>query len=855
MRRSFTLILILFLSLAAFATGRTLDLRNGWTMTDGTRSYSCTLPATVMGVLTAHGEYPGIMEGTGYKSIDRTRFDHPFTFSCRVPFGKLHTGERVLLHLHGVSYRADVRWNGHLVASSDSVYGPLRLFDIDVTRHVKSDNTLSVTVTRAKEGEPNHGYVDWNVRPADENMGLLRAVKLHIVDRVQLAHPSVTSVVDTATLASADLTVHALLTNRTSRPVSGMLCGSSEAGSFAVPVTLKAHEQRSVTVTPAEAVCLHVRHPRLWWCSGMGRPEMYHLSLSFVSQADTLAHHVVPFGVRQVDAILDKHGHRAFLLNGRPVLIRGAGWVDDIFMRNTPDDYARQLSLVSDMGLNTVRFEGFWGTSDRVFSLCDSLGIMIMDGLSCQWEWDDYVHSGVQNDYSALPDTPEMQRLVTVSLRDQVLNLRHHPSIICWMIGSDHVPYPSWEASFRQALSAIDDRPIQISAANRTSTISGPSGVKMSGPYEYEGPAYYFDARSEGGADGFNTETSLGPQLPVREDVVRTVGAGHEWPVSGNPYYDYHCTASASAMNSLRPFAAMLEGRFGPSTSFPQFLQRANVVQMEGAQSLFAAFREHEPQATGVVHWMLNSAWPSFYWQLYDWYGVPTSAYYGVKRANRPLQLVYDYSRREVYAVNSGTEPQTVKATVKFYDLSSRCLFSTDTTIVATSHRAVSVCPVPTADGILFLSLVAADGETETSDCWVARENDEYDWQRANWYETPIQRLASYRPLNDLPSTQVVVKARRTDTAGDAAKGDDFDITLANPDNRVAYCTELVAVDANGTPVPYAFFTDNYFSLLPHGHKTVRLHCPAKHVPAAVRIRTWNSREQSIALNAKSLRR
>ena len=64
-----------------------------------------------------------------------------------------------------------------------------------------------------------------------------------------------------------------------------------------------------------------------------------------------------------------------------------------------------------------------------------------------------------------------------------------------------------------------------------------------------------------------------------------------------------------------------------------------------------------------------------------------------------------------------------------------------------------------------------------------------------------------------------------------------------------------VAVDANGTPVPYAFFTDNYFSLLPHGHRTVRLHCPARHVPAAVRIRTWNSGEQSIALNTKSLRR
>lgn len=113
----------------------------------------------------------------------------------------------------------------------------------------------------------------------------------------------------------------------------------------------------------------------------MGQPNLYHLSLNFVADADTLACHDMAFGVRQVDATIDRQGHRAFLLNGRPVLIRGAGWVDDIFMRNTPDDYTHQLSLVKDMGLNTLRFEGFWGTSDHIFNLCDSLGIMLMVGL------------------------------------------------------------------------------------------------------------------------------------------------------------------------------------------------------------------------------------------------------------------------------------------------------------------------------------------------------------------------------------------------------------------------------------------------------------------------------------------
>lgn len=33
----------------------------------------------------------------------------------------------------------------------------------------------------------------------------------------------------------------------------------------------------------------------------------------------------------------------------------------------------------------------------------------------------------------------------------------------------------------------------------------------------------------------------------------------------------------------------------------------------------FEAFRCNLPRTTGIVQWMLNSAWPSIYWQLYDW--------------------------------------------------------------------------------------------------------------------------------------------------------------------------------------------------------------------------------------------
>lgn len=36
-------------------------------------------------------------------------------------------------------------------------------------------------------------------------------------------------------------------------------------------------------------------------------------------------------------------------------------------------------------------------------------------------------------------------------------------------------------------------------------------------------------------------------------------------------------------------------------------------------RAMFEAFRCNLPRTTGIVQWMLNSAWPSIYWQLYDW--------------------------------------------------------------------------------------------------------------------------------------------------------------------------------------------------------------------------------------------
>ena len=44
--------------------------------------------------------------------------------------------------------------------------------------------------------------------------------------------------------------------------------------------------------------------------------------------------------------------------------------------------------------------------------------------------------------------------------------------------------------------------------------------------------------------------------------------------------------------------------------------------------------------ATGVIQWMLNNAWPSMIWHLYDYYLRPGGGYYGTKKACEPLHVL-----------------------------------------------------------------------------------------------------------------------------------------------------------------------------------------------------------------------
>ena len=820
-------LLVLVMLMAAMQTHASEQLlSDGWRVqsSQSKKSYNAVVPSTIMGTLTRNGLYKGILEGVAYKQYDSKPFDCSWWYRRDFALKNLSSDEHVLLVFDGICYRANVFVNGVQVASKDTLCGPFRRHILDITGVAKAKNKLEVEIFKAQPGEPNIGFVDWNPRPLDESMGLFREVRLVRTGDVAIGEGSVESKLNLKTLSEAWLTVRATLRNLSDKPVKGEVRGRFDGRTFSVPVALAPHEVHQFCVSDLEA--LHVLNPRLWWCHNMGKPELYDMTLEFVINDKVSDNEQFTFGIREIKDYYTSEGFRAFELNGRPVLIRGAGWTDDIFLRDTPETNELQVRYVRDMNLNCIRFENVWGTSQNIYDLCDRYGLMVLTGWSCQWEWAEYLGKPIDKKYGGIVSA-EDRTLISRSFGDQVRWLRRHPSIIAWFVGSDLLPHPDLERQYIDILKQNDDRPHLISAANTKSEVSGLSGMKMAGPYDYVAPNYWYLEQAPGGAFGFNTETGIGAQLPVRESLEKMIGK-NLWPLSD--VWNYHCTASASAMNTLSRLQMVIKGRYGEPTGLDDFLRKANLVNYDGTRSMFESFRVNVPRATGIVQWMLNSARPGLYWQLYDYYLVPNASYYSVKKGNAPLQLIYDYAKRTVFAVNECRDMRQLQATMHLYALDGRLLAQRSLPVNVAPYSSVKTFDVPTADGVTFLFLTLSDCEGHV----VARNEyalssvaDEYDWSTSDWYKTEFTRFADYTSLAQMPKADVQIKSK-------TYKDGHLTLTLANASDVVGYFVRLSAKDAAGQLIVPAFWSDNYISIQPHGE--LQITCDLSEEPQTITL-------------------
>ncbi len=808
--------------------------------------YNGSVPSTVMGVLTNNGQYEDIFTGLNYKEVDRTPFNDSWWYRKEFDLPLLSRSQHAHLFFDGISYSANVWLNGTQITSRNEFHGAFKQFSFDITPYLQEHNVLAVEIFRAQPGDFNIGFVDWNHRPADESMGIFRDVYLEITGKVEMKNSYVYSKLNTGTLDEAWLTVETTLKNHSNNKVKGNLKGQCDGGiEFLVPVTLDAGEEKVVKLTSREVEALYIQNPRVWWCRNLGNAEMYEMHLQFetadkVSDSDT-----VSFGIREIKDYFINEKDRGFILNGKKVLIKSAGWTDDIFLRDTPETNEIQVQYVADMNLNSIRFEGFWGTSQNIYHLCDKYGLLVLVGWSCHWEWNNHL-GGPVDKYGGIISLKDMN-LISESFRDQILWLRNHPSIIAWFGGSDKMPRPALEEKYFKVLQETDQtRPYISAASKQKSNVSGASGMKMNGPYEYVGPNYWYIDNKHGGAFGFNTETGIGAQLPVIESIRKIIPEDKLWPL--NEYWDYHCTKSMKSLNIL---TEAVDQKYGKAKDLTDYLRKADLLNYESTKAMFEAFRVNVSGATGIVQWMLNSAWPSMYWQLYDYYLIPTAGYYGVKRANMPQQLIYNYKDNGIYYVNEGITPVERKATISFYGPDSEILHQAkiDFRVEADLSKKVFQLDSIAENGFLTLELY------DKKDTFIVRnfyclsgKIDKYDWEKTNWKRTPFAEFADFTKLSSLPETTLDVISA-VEVVGNNYK---VKLNVTNTSEAISLMTRFVIRNNNGDIIYPVFWDDNYIGIVPGEKRALEFTVDNKLIDNSdvnLFVSAWNMPEKKVELN------
>ena len=790
--------------------------------------YPASIPSTVLAALVANGVYPDPFFGMNLRQVPgnlpppldvsasrpelgspfrkawwyRTEFEVPADFQ----------GKKIWLHFGGLNFRARVWLNGRRLAEDQDAAGAYRVFEFEITELARPGevNALAVEIIPPRKSDLAFTWVDWNPAPPDRNMGLWREVYLTASGPVTLRFPQVITKLDLPSLETAHLTVLAVARNASDQAVTGTVQGRIGDIAFSREVTLAPEETREVTFAPDQYAQLNIAKPKLWWPSQLGPQNLHDLSLEFVAEGRVSDRLSSRFGIREISSELNASGGKQFKINGQNILIRGAGWTPDMMLRFTPERLEAEVRYVKEMNLNTIRLEGKL-EQDLFYDLCDRYGVLVLAGWCCcdHWErwyqWDD-------EDY----------RVSENSLRDQIRRLRIHPCLLAWMNGSDHHPTPKVESTYLKVLEEQHwPNPIVSSATEAPSQVSGPSGVKMTGPYEWVPPIYWYSEKRRGGARQFNTETSPGPAVPPVESLRQMLPAEHLWPI--DEVWNYHC--ARGQFGNLHVFTKALEARYGTATGLEDYAKKSQAMTYEGERAMFEAFAKNKYEATGVIQWMLNNAWPSLVWHLYDYYLRPAGGYFGARKACEPLHVQYSYDDRSVVVVNGlYREFNDLKVSAKILNLDLAEKFSREQTVQAAPDSVTQVLTLPkplglTATYFLALELEDADGQVQSSNFyWLSTKNDVLNKLLPTWYYTPTLAYSDFQGLQDLPAVNLKVSATFDQDGSEGAAH----VSLENPSRSLAFMVRLkVTRGGGGEEVLPIFWQDNYFSLLPGQKKEV----------------------------------
>ncbi len=598
--------------------------------------------------------------GDNIHKVDRAKYDRSFWYRTEFNIPVDFTKERIWLNFNGVNRKAEVYLNAQRLGELDGFMDRGRF---DITAIVKRDqpNTLAVLVHMpqtplANCGSPNYlssGGWDWMPYVPGLNMGITDKVYLSNTGDLTIIDPWIRS--ELPSLARADLSILLDIKNNAKESRKGKITGTITPGNiqFSQEIDLPAGTTSHVKFDKRYFPQLSVNDPKLWWPNGYGEPNLYNCEFTVAINGEVSETKTIDFGIKKytydtLGGVLHLH------INGTPLFIKGANWgMSEYMLRCRGEEYDTKVKFHKEMNFNMIRNWLGSTTDDEFYDACNRYGIMV---------WDDFwINSN--------PNLPYNLTVFNHNMIEKIKRVRNHPCIAVWCGDNEGFPEPPLQGWMAENIKTFDGGDRYFQANSNTGNLSG------SGPWGAYDPRYYFTPYPSyiGGTPGWGFRTEIGTAVvPNFESFKKFMPEENWWP--RDEMWNLHYFGPSAFNAAPDRYDEMISQGYGIPSGIEDYCRKAQLVNYESNRAMYEGWLDRMwEDASGIMTWMGQSAYPSMVWQTYDYYYDLTGAYFGTKAGCEPLHIFWNPVNDIIKVANtSRNDYSNLRAEVSVYNMDGK---------------------------------------------------------------------------------------------------------------------------------------------------------------------------------------
>ena len=648
------------------------------------------VPGTVFTAYVNAGKEKDPNFGDNIYHVDRSKYDRPYWYRTEFMVPGNLDKDYVWLNFRGINRKGKIYLNGEYLGELDG-FMHRGMFDVTDILRRDSGNELVVLVDIPRGSLGNNAsptYIcsagwDWMPYVPGLNSGITDKVYLSTSDALTISDPWIrTSMPSTA---RADLSIELEVSNAAEHSVSGEVTGVIMPGNITFSTEFNAEPYRKTKLyfDKENVPALSIDNPRLWWPNGYGDPDMYTCTLTLKTDAGVSDTKTVDFGIRDYDYTFE-NGVFHLWINGKRVFVKGADWgMAEYMLRCSDEEFFTKVKFHDDMNFNMIRNWLGVTTADAFYQACDKYGIMV---------WDDFwINSN--------PNLPDDVFAFNFNAVEKIKRVRNHPSIAVWCGDNEGFPEPPLDNWLRENVRVYDGGDRYYQSNSHEGNLSG------SGPWGAFEPRYYFNwypyPYNMVGTPGWGFRTEIGTAVFVNAESFRKfIPEDRLWP--RNEMWNTHYFGQMAFNGLPDQYEKLLEERYGKSDNIDEFCRKAQLLNIESNQAMFEGWLYHMwEDASGIMTWMGQSAYPSMVWQTYDYYYDLTGAYWGCKRACSPLHLIWNPINNDIKLTNTTSEDYDgLKVSAEVFNMDGKTVdkFTRSVTVSSASNTALRCFTLPFYD-------------------------------------------------------------------------------------------------------------------------------------------------------------